>query len=89
MSASMAFAFTAGSPIAAVSVKAGAAEVFKNMPLLVFALAGGFTTKLYFHDDHHGEEKGVRRLCRPTPQRFISQLLSRCNQWNLMVRTMV
>jgi L-rhamnose-H+ transport protein len=40
----MAFAFTVGSPIAVVSVKAGAADVFKNMPLLVFALAGGFTT---------------------------------------------
>lgn len=44
MSASMAFAFTAGSPIAAVAVEAGTAEFFKNMPLLVFALAGGFTT---------------------------------------------
>ena len=43
-SASMAFAFTAGAPIAKVAVKAGMAEVFKNMPLLVFALAGGFTT---------------------------------------------
>ena len=32
MSASMAFAFTAGKPIAAASVKAGTAEVFKNMP---------------------------------------------------------
>jgi L-rhamnose-H+ transport protein len=44
MSASMAFAFTAGAPIAKVAVGAGTAEVFKNMPLLVFALAGGFTT---------------------------------------------
>ena len=44
MSASMALAFTAGRPIAAESVKAGTAEVFKNMPLLVLALAGGFTT---------------------------------------------
>jgi len=44
MSASMAFAFTAGSPIAALAVKTGTADFFKNMPLLVFALAGGFTT---------------------------------------------
>jgi L-rhamnose-H+ transport protein len=44
MSASMALAFTAGKPIAAESVKAGTEEVFKNMPLLVLALAGGFTT---------------------------------------------
>lgn len=44
MSASMAFAFTAGAPIARVAIDAGTAQVFKNMPLLVFALAGGFTT---------------------------------------------
>ena len=44
MSASMALAFTAGKPIAAESVRAGTQEVFKNMPLLVLALAGGFTT---------------------------------------------
>lgn len=44
MSASMAFAFTAGAPISQVAVDAGTAQVFKNMPLLVFALAGGFTT---------------------------------------------
>ena len=40
----MAFAFTAGAPIAGVAVEAGTATVFKNMPLPVFALAGGFTT---------------------------------------------
>ncbi len=44
MSASMAFAFTAGVPIADIAAKAGTMEVFKNMPILVLALAGGFTT---------------------------------------------
>jgi L-rhamnose-H+ transport protein len=44
MSASMAFAFTVGTPIASAAVQAGTSEVFKNMPLLIFALAGGFTT---------------------------------------------
>jgi L-rhamnose-H+ transport protein len=44
MSASMAFAFTAGAPMAAVAVKVGAPEFFKNMTMLIFALAGGFTT---------------------------------------------
>jgi L-rhamnose-H+ transport protein len=48
LSASMAFAFTAGAPIARTAVSAGTAEVFKNMPLLVFALAGGFTTNFIF-----------------------------------------
>jgi L-rhamnose-H+ transport protein len=44
MSASMAFAFTYGMPIAETAVQAGTADVFKNMPLVVLALAGGFTT---------------------------------------------
>lgn len=44
MSACMALAFTAGKPIAEQSVHAGAQDVFKNMPILVLALAGGFTT---------------------------------------------
>ncbi|HSA29704.1 MAG TPA: L-rhamnose/proton symporter RhaT [Phycisphaerae bacterium] len=44
MSASMALAFTAGKPIAAEAVRSGTQEVFKNMPILVLALAGGFTT---------------------------------------------
>lgn len=44
MSASMAFAFTAGKPISDAALQAGTAKVFTNMPLLVLALAGGFTT---------------------------------------------
>jgi L-rhamnose-H+ transport protein len=44
MSACMALAFKAGEPIAAASVRAGTREVFQNMPILVMALAGGFTT---------------------------------------------
>lgn len=44
MSASMALAFTTGQPIAGEAVKTGTADVFKNMPILVLALAGGFTT---------------------------------------------
>jgi L-rhamnose-H+ transport protein len=44
MSASMAFAFTSGAPIAEAAVEAGTIDVFKNMPILVLALAGGFTT---------------------------------------------
>jgi len=44
MSSCMALAFTMGRPIAEAAVAAGTPEVFKNMPLLVLALAGGFTT---------------------------------------------
>lgn len=48
MSACMAFAFMAGKPIADAAVNIGTAEVFMNMPLLVLALAGGFTTNFIY-----------------------------------------
>jgi len=44
MSACMAFAFAAGKPIAALAVKNGTPELFQNYPVLIVALAGGFTT---------------------------------------------
>jgi L-rhamnose-H+ transport protein len=44
MSGSMALAFRAGKPIAAESFSAGTTEVFMNMPILILALGGGFTT---------------------------------------------
>lgn len=46
MSSCMAFAFDAGKPIAEAAVAAGTQDVFKNMPVLVVALAGGFTTNI-------------------------------------------
>ena len=48
MSGSMALAFRAGRPIAAESYDAGTTEVFMNMPILVLALAGGFTTNFVY-----------------------------------------
>ncbi|MBI5091763.1 MAG: L-rhamnose/proton symporter RhaT [Candidatus Hydrogenedentes bacterium] len=44
MSACMAFAMAAGKPIAACAVDHGAADLWKNMPVLIVALLGGFTT---------------------------------------------
>jgi L-rhamnose-H+ transport protein len=44
MSACMAFAFAAGKPIAEVAVQKGVPDLFKNFPVLIVALAGGFTT---------------------------------------------
>jgi L-rhamnose-H+ transport protein len=44
MSASMALAFTYGAPIGEAAVRARTADFFKYMPILVPALAGGFTT---------------------------------------------
>ena len=44
MSACMAFAFAAGAPIGEAALEAGASPVFQNLPILVVALFGGFTT---------------------------------------------
>src|SRR5512137_1617308 len=47
MSACMALAINAGHPIAAAATQAGTAKVFSNIPIFVFALAGGFTTNFF------------------------------------------
>jgi L-rhamnose-H+ transport protein len=44
MSSCMAFAFRAGEPIATLATKNGVADLWKNTPVLVVILAGGFTT---------------------------------------------
>ena len=44
MSACMSFGFAAGEPIAAVAVRHGASELWKNLPVLIIVLAGGFTS---------------------------------------------
>ncbi len=44
MSACMAFAIAAGKPIAALAVERGTPELWRNTPVFVVILAGGFTT---------------------------------------------
>ena len=44
MSACMSYGFAAGKPIAVLAVRHGASELWKNLPVLVVVLAGGFTT---------------------------------------------
>jgi len=44
MSACMAFGFAAGKPIAARAVEYGTPDLWKNLPVLVVVLLGGFTT---------------------------------------------
>ena len=46
MSSCMAFAFAAGKPIAEHAVSSGAPALFQNFPVLIVALAGGFTTNV-------------------------------------------
>ncbi len=44
MSACMSYGFAAGKPIAEVAVTNGASDLWKNLPVLIIILAGGFTT---------------------------------------------
>jgi L-rhamnose-H+ transport protein len=44
MSACMSYGFAAGKPIAALAVQKGASDLWKNLPVLIIVLAGGFTT---------------------------------------------
>jgi L-rhamnose-H+ transport protein len=46
MSACMSYGFTAGKPIAALAVEYGASDLWKNLPVLIVVLLGGFTTNL-------------------------------------------
>ena len=46
MSACMAFAIQAGKPIAALAVEHGSIELWKNTPVFIVILAGGFTTNV-------------------------------------------
>jgi len=44
MSACMSYGFAAGKPIAAIAVAHGASDLWKNLPVLIVILAGGFVT---------------------------------------------
>ncbi len=44
MSACMSYGFAAGKPIAEVAVMNGSSDLWKNLPVLIIILAGGFTT---------------------------------------------
>ena len=44
MSACMSYGFAAGKPIAEIAVSRGASDLWKNLPVLLIILAGGFTT---------------------------------------------
>jgi L-rhamnose-H+ transport protein len=46
MSACMSYGFAAGKPIANLAAANGAPEIWKNLPVLIVVLSGGFTTNL-------------------------------------------
>lgn len=77
MSAFMAIAISAGAPIAAEAAKTGTASVFVNIPIFIFALAGGFTTNFFYalimgiRNKSMGDFTG-----RPAPVLFRNYLLA-------------
>ncbi len=92
MSASMAYGFAAGKPIAALAIKHGALELWQNLPVLVVILAGGFTTNFiwcvalnlknrtwgdYLDDRRHAAATGhPRGMTREEPALFSNYLFS-------------
>ncbi len=65
MSACMAFAIAAGEPIAAIAEQRGTATLWRNSPVFIFILAGGFTTNflwcafLNLKNQTHGDYRGA------------------------------
>jgi L-rhamnose-H+ transport protein len=75
MSACMSYGFAAGKPIAALAVDHGAPDLWKNLPVLIIVLLGGFTTNLIWCvalnlrnkslDDYCKREVGVQASACP------------------------
>jgi L-rhamnose-H+ transport protein len=78
MSACMSYGFAAGKPIAEVAVANGASDLWKNLPVLIVILAGGFTTNLLWcgflnlrnktGGDYFKREEQVTSLQNPAPR---------------------
>lgn len=75
MSASMAFAFEAGKPIAQAAVDAGTLDVFKNMPVLIISLGGGFVTNFVAAIIMHAKNKSFRDHVAAPPGKLLPNYL--------------
>jgi L-rhamnose-H+ transport protein len=64
MSACMSYGFAAGKPIAVLAVTNGASDLWKNLPVLIIILAGGFTTNLFWCGFLNIRNKTVANYCR-------------------------
>ena len=66
----MSFGFAAGAPIAELATRHGVAELWKNTPVLVVILVGGFTTNaiwcLFLNARHRSFGDYVGRTAAPT-----------------------
>jgi L-rhamnose-H+ transport protein len=65
MSACMSYGFAAGKPIAALAVTNGASDLWKNLPVLIVILAGGFTTNFIWCFFLNLRNKTVGDYARP------------------------
>jgi L-rhamnose-H+ transport protein len=66
MSACMSYGFAAGKPIAELAVTNGASDLWKNLPVLIIVLAGGFTTNLLWCGFLNFRNQTAANYCRTT-----------------------
>jgi len=75
MSACMAFGFAAGAPIAALATQHGVADLWKNTPVFVVLLVGGFTTNalwcLLLNASHRSFGDYLGRNAAPTALNYV------------------
>ena len=75
MSACMSFGFTAGAPIAELATRNGVADLWKNTPVLVVILAGGFTTNaiwcLFLNVRHRSFGDYIGHTAAPTSLNYL------------------
>ena len=75
MSACMSFGFAAGAPIAELATRHGVAELWKNTPVLVVILVGGFTTNaiwcLFLNVRHRSFGDYLGRTAAPTALNYL------------------
>jgi len=64
MSACMSYGFVAGKPIAELAVANGASDLWKNLPVLIIVLAGGFTTNLLWCGFLNLRNRTAANYCR-------------------------
>ena len=82
MSASMAYGFAAGKPIARLAVEHGANPTFANLPVLPVVLAGGFTTNcvwcllLNLKNGTGGDYLGLRSASPPLMTNYVLSALA-------------
>lgn len=75
MSACMAFAIDAGKPIAQAAFDAGTPDIYKNNPVFILAMGGGFTANLFWCLLLNVKNKTLTDYIRVTQSHFLPNVL--------------